>query len=310
MRLSFIKFLVLTGLTIMFAATSPAQDDGKATRNNPFAPSPRSRTKTVETPIQPKTILTEAVASNGPTAAIEVVASAKTIARETIEIAKGAANVSPTGVYRVGVGDVLLIEIQNGHSTTSYYTVRPDGTIDFPLAGENVVVTGQTADDIQESLGNAVKLYEKPQIVVKVREYASHSVLVTGLVDAPGSQQLRRDAVPLYIIRAAAIVWPVASGVKITREKDAKVESFLLSDETADGVLVFPGDLVEFIGSNDASTIGYYFIGGEITTSGKRDLSTGLTLSQAIIASGGAKGNAKKALVRRRDVTLIYSWVD
>ena len=287
----------------MFAVAVPAQDDEKAKRNNPFAPSPKSRPKVVETQIQSQTILIEAVASNGRTDAPEVIAPPKTFARENFEIAKRAvtANVSPTTVYRVGAGDVLFIAIQNGNSSSSYYTVRPDGTIDFPLAGEDVVVTGQTADDIEKSLTNAVKLFEKPRIAVKVREYASHSVLVHGLVEAPGSHQLQRDAVPFFVIRAAAIVSPRASGVKIIREKNAKVESFLLADETVDDVLVYPGDLVEFTGSTDALKIVYYFIGGDISTSGKKDLSTGLTLSQAIIASAGAGGNVKKASIRRRN---------
>lgn len=303
MRLSFIKFIALFALTIMFAVASFAQNGEKAKRNNPFAPSPRSRTKTVESQIQPKTILIEAVASNGPTGPSEAIVPPKTIGRETFEIAKrvATANVSPLTVYRVGVGDVLFIEIQNGNSSSSYYTVRPDGTIDFPLAGEDVAVTGQTADEIEESLTNAVKLYEKPRIAVKVREYASHSVLVTGLVEAPGSHQLQRDALPFFVIRAAAIVSPRASGVRIIREKNAKVESFLLADKTVNDVLVYPGDLVEFTGSTDALKIVYYFIGGDISTSGKKDLSTGLTLSKAIIASAGAIGNVKKASIRRRN---------
>ncbi|MDP2389830.1 MAG: hypothetical protein Q8N52_05830, partial [Acidobacteriota bacterium] len=66
-----------------------------------------------------------------------------------------------------------------------------------------------------------------------------------------------------------------------------------------------PGDSVEFTGSGDASTVGYYFIGGDIANGGKKDLSGGMTLSQAIMASGGLKGKPKRALIRRRSESGI-----
>ncbi len=298
--------LAATAVVVALSATAVfGQVSDTSNRNNPFAPSPKAKTKPADPPL--KSVVMEPVANNVKTSNSEQPAPPRSIARETYNIAKRSANANAaaTSVYRVGTGDTLLIDIKNAGAAPSYYTVQSDGTIDFPLAGENVVVGGQTPDEIEESLTEAIKLYEAPEVSVKIREYVSHAVLVNGLVEVPGFHQIQRDAVPIYVIRAAAIVDPRASGVTIKRDKDAKVKSFLLANPNADAVLIYPGDTVEFTGSGDTSTVGYYFIGGDIANSGKKDLSAGMTLSQAIMASGGLKGKPKRALIRRRSESGI-----
>ncbi len=56
-----------------------------------------------------------------------------------------------------------------------------DGTIDYPLASGMIAVAGLTAEEIEDLLKARVKLYENPQISVKVRENVSHSITVLGL---------------------------------------------------------------------------------------------------------------------------------
>ena len=47
---------------------------------------------------------------------------------------------------------------------------------------------------------------------------------------------------------------------------------------------------------------GFYFIGGEVATIGQKDFHDGLTLSQAIMASGGTrKPGIKKVVIRRKN---------
>ncbi len=293
----------------LFATAVFGQTDENIKRNNPFAPSPKSKGK-IALP-QPQTVRIIPIAAIIVTENRETPAPPRSIARETYNIGKRAANanVPLTGIYRVGLGDLLVIDIENAPTSSGNYTVRGDGTIDFPLAGENVLVSGQTVDEIEESLTDIVKLYKTPQIKVRISEYASHGVLVNGLVEMPGLHQIQRDAVPLYVIRATAEINPRANGVIIKREKDSSVESFLLANENVDAVLIYPGDAVEFTGNPDSAAIGFYLIGGDVASGGKKELSAGLTLSKAIAASGGAVGNPKRALIRRRTEsgTLITS---
>ncbi|MEO6051228.1 MAG: polysaccharide biosynthesis/export family protein [Pyrinomonadaceae bacterium] len=119
--------------------------------------------------------------------------SRPTVAQRTYKIAK-IADVSsrlPTDIYKVGVGDVLSVNLKNAAQGSGYFTVRQDGTIDFPLAGENVIIADQTVDIIEDILEFGVTRFPDPQIEVRVREYVSHRIKVSGLVE-----KLRREEPP------------------------------------------------------------------------------------------------------------------
>lgn len=233
----------------------------------------------------------------------------QTVAQKTLEIARRAnrASLLPTEVYKIGVGDVLLISMQNVPSQTAkYYTVLEDGTIDYPLAGELLPVLDLTTDEIEQNLREKIKLYENSEFTVKVREHISHRISVFGLVEIPGDKFLQREAIPLYVVRAEAIVKPNAKQVKIKR-KDSTTEEFDLSISKNSDVLIFPGDIVEFIENEKSITPleiarEFYFIGGEIKEGGQMEFHDGITLTQAILASGGLKNtDAKKIVIRRKD---------
>lgn len=234
----------------------------------------------------------------------------RSVANKTLEIAKRAnAAVVPTEIYKVGIGDVLFISLQNAPSKVStYFTVLNDGTIDYPLAGEMVAVQGLTIEDIEDLLKEKIKLYENPQVSVKVREHSSHKISVFGLVENAGEKFLQREAIPLYVVRAEAIVQPHASQVVIKRAT-SETETIDLKDSKSEDVLIFPGDIVEFK-STDKSVVQvpqFYYIGGNIASAGQKDFHQGITLTQAILASGGLKKpNAKSVVIRRKnDVGLL-----
>lgn len=227
------------------------------------------------------------------------------IAAKTLEIAKraNAAAIAPTDIYKVAAGDVLFINLQNAAKASSYFTVLNDGTIDYPLAGEMLSVGGLTVEEIEDILREKIKLYENPQVSVKVREYASHSVKVLGLVERSGEKNIQREAVPLFVIKAEAVVQPKAT-YAIVRRANLQTETLNLKDAKADDVLIFPGDIVEFASNATGgdSSGEFYFVAGEVLSAGQKDYHPGLTLSQAIIASGGTKKtNVKKVIIRRKN---------
>jgi polysaccharide export outer membrane protein len=55
---------------------------------------------------------------------------------------------------------------------------------------------------------------------------------------------------------------------------------------------------------------GFVYISGEVQSAGERPLTNGMTLSQAVTAAGGAKGDLSKATVRRRGAKGILNVVD
>ena len=232
----------------------------------------------------------------------------RTIAAKTFEIAKRAnvAALSPTEVYKIGTGDILIISLQNApNNATNYFTVLSDGTIDYPLAGEMISVSGLTTEEIEDLLEEKIKLYANPQVVVKVREFASHSFTVLGLVEKAGEKFLQREAMPLYAIRAEAITQPQVT-TAIIKRANGETEKIELSDSKSDDVLIFPNDIVEFKSAETeniaAKTPQFYYIGGNINSGGQKDFYQGITLTQAILASGGLKKtNVKRVIIRRKN---------
>lgn len=230
----------------------------------------------------------------------------RSAAKKTLEIARrsSAAALPPTEVYRVGVSDVLFISLQNAPAKSStYFTVLSDGSIDYPLAGGMISVSGLSIEEIEDLLTSKISLYENPQVSVKVREYASHPITVLGLVEKSGEKFIQREAVPLFVVKAEAIVQPNADEVSI-RRTNSTTETFKLNDPKSDEILILSGDIVEFRNAGTSKkTSGetqYFYIGGNIANGGQKDFHEGLTLTQAILASGGLKKSSAKSVVIRR----------
>ncbi len=237
-----------------------------------------------------------------------------TLAKKTREIAKKASNnnLSPMEIYKVGNDDVLFIGFQSGEASSSkYYTVLNDGTIDYPLAGGLIPVTGLTTDEIEDLLRGKIKLYENPEVSVRVREHASHKITVAGMVEKPGEKMLQREAMPLYVIKAEAIVDPEADSVTV-RRKESEV-TFSLADDEKQGFLIYPGDIIEFGSSKSKGSAAdnFFYIGGFVRQFGRQEYVDGMTLTQAIMASGGLRTAAtRKVVIRRKnDEGLLESEV-
>src|SRR6266545_5162721 len=199
----------------------------------------------------------------------------------------GATNL--TQVYRVGVRDVLDIQLKNSSSIDStLFTVLEGGVLDYPFAGDPIAVAGLTTAEIAALLQQRIKIFDNPTVAVNVRDYASHAVIVTGFVAAPGKKTLRREAVPLYTILAEAQLLPEAARATITRQGRAPfvVE---LKDANPLSTLIMAGDAIKV---STAAVTEFFFIGGEINSPGQKPYHAGLTLTQAILASGGTNPTA------------------
>lgn len=295
------KFLFLPVLLLAISAIS-AQENSPRGKQNPYSPSPGKNAKT-QPPAIPQEIAFRTQDDSAPKQE-----ERPTVAQSTFNIAKTASvkTLPPTEVYKVGVGDVLFINLKNSPRASGYHTVRPDGTIDFPLAGEHVVVADQTVESIEEIIASSITLYTDPQIEVRVREYGSHRIAVSGRVERAGEKNLQREAIPLFVIRAEAMVDPTATKVRITRAPLLKAETYDLRDPKTEDVLIYPGNSVEFI----ADGSGFYFISGEVAASGQKEFTAGLTLYQAVVAAGAVKSAQKKAVIRRKSDNGMFSLLE
>lgn len=202
--------------------------------------------------------------------------------------AKVSVTSASTQVYRVGPGDVLDIQLSNYPSRNStLFTVLPDGVLEYPLAGNSIVVRGMTTGEIATLLQQRIKIFDNPKVKVDVRDYASHAVTIIGFVSAPGTKILRREAMPLYTMLAEALVLPDAARATITRQGAPPI-NVDLKDARLSATLVVPGDVIKVTGLASAPAQ-FFFVGGEIRAPGQKPFHSGLTLTQAILASGGTK---------------------
>ena len=103
--------------------------------------------------------------------------------------AKISVTAASTQVYRVGPGDVLDIQLSNYPSRNStLYTVLSDVLLEYPLAGNPIVVRGITPLEIATLLPQRIKIFDNPKVKVDVRDYASHAVTIIGFVSVPGTE--------------------------------------------------------------------------------------------------------------------------
>ncbi len=216
-----------------------------------------------------------------------------------------------TEIYRVGVGDVLDIRLLNSpNSKSTLFTVAGSGVIDLPIAGGSVSVVGLTPEEIQKRIKAELKrraVEENASVSVGVRQYLSHSVMVTGLVVNPGTRFLRREMVPLYVVLAESQLRSDSGRVMIMRAGTVG-QPHDLSDPATLNLNVESGDVITV--SNRPQE--FYYIGGRINHPGQKTFQPGITLLQAILASGGTTRQEHQVEISRegpdgRLVTIRYS---
>jgi len=211
--------------------------------------------------------------------------------------------------YRVGPGDILSIIVYDHPELTipageqrsaadSGNLVNPNGTIFYPYTGR-IRVDGQTVDEIRENITTLLSEYIRdPQIEVRVAQFNSKFVFVTGAVNKPGRVALRNT--PLTLIDAVQL----ASGftpdanqheLKITRQnRTATVSSYglLKTGDLSQNIVLRAGDLIHV---PDDSTQRVYVM-GEVNRPGQVGMgATRLTLTDVITEVGGIKESSADA---------------
>ena len=203
-----------------------------------------------------------------------------------------------TEIYRVGLGDVLDVRLLNSTTSRStLFTVFGGGLIDLPVAGGPISVAGMTPEEIQTRIAAELKrraIEEGAQVAVGVRQYASHAVVITGLVNNGGTKFLRREAVPLYVILAEAQLRPEA-GRLFLMHSGSPGQTLDLNDPLTLNLNVVSGDVVTVSGRPQE----FYYIAGRINFPGQKTFQPGITLLQAVLAAGG--------LVRQNDNAVEVS---
>ena len=202
-----------------------------------------------------------------------------------------------TDIYRVGVGDVLDVRLNLTSNRSTLFTVIEEGVIDIPLAGGVISVVGRTPEEIQNVISAELKrraVDENAKVSVGVRQYLSHSITVSGLVNMPGIRFLRRERVPLYVVLSESQLRNDGARVVILRA-GVPGPALDLSDTATLNLTVQAGDVITVTSKPQE----FYYIGGRVSYPGQKAFQPGVTLLQALLASGGTvKQDSKVELSR------------
>jgi polysaccharide biosynthesis/export protein len=251
-------------------------------------------------PVAP-VVITPAATTPSATTQADTSTSETTTVIETTNANAAAKELALTKLYRVGPGDVLDVRINDAASPQStLFTVTPAGLLEHPLLVEPLHVSGLSVEEIGAAIETDLKrraLSESPKVSVGVRDYASHTILVSGLVKDSGTKILRREAIPLYVVVADAQPLPEAARVTVLRSEANETYEIDLGEPAQMNLLVRPGDVI----SLQPNVEQFLYIGGEVKSPGEKTYRRGLTLTQAIIAAGGVTPKAKEARLGRDD---------
>ena len=157
--------------------------------------------------------------------------------------------------YKVGIGDILDINILQPEKITTMATIAPDGSLNFPYIG-NVQVRDltltQIQDEIQKRLADGYMKY--PVVSVSLREKRSKKFFVYGEVMKPGTYILEENTTVLKAISVAGgfTKYGSSSRVKILRPKkdDAGYETIkvninaAMSDNSKLDIALQPEDIL------------------------------------------------------------------
>lgn len=131
------------------------------------------------------------------------------------EVPQSAAPVDPR-FYDIGMGDVIYIKVWREPELTGLYTVRPDGRISMPLAGD-IEALGASPELLKDRVTKSLsKTMVQPEILLEVRQINSKHILITGEVGRAGSYPLVTPITVLEALSIAGGLREFANGKKIT----------------------------------------------------------------------------------------------
>ena len=198
--------------------------------------------------------------------------------------------------YSIGSEDVINIAITDIEDIDGSYTISPNGDVTIPYVGQ-VVIDGKTKEEAQAFINDVLKtFYQEPETIVKIEQYNSAYVYITGAINRPLSILLSEQ--PLKLLDAL---------IKAGYVKDQK--SYVKTALLRRGSEVYEIDLYELLNKNNTDLDIYLrkddvlhvsesdtdqaYAFEEFTTTGPISVYKDLTLTELLATKGINKATAK-----------------
>lgn len=166
-------------------------------------------------------------------------------------------NAMPVQDYRIGVDDVVIVNVWQNPALSVTVPVRPDGKISMPLLGD-VQAGGLTPSQVSNNIERSLSQYLKdPHVVVILQELKSHEFLsrvrVTGAVNNPVTLPYRRGMTVLDAVLEAGGLTEFASPNRTmlyrrersgTRAIPIYLDDILKKGDLSTNYALGPGDVI------------------------------------------------------------------
>ncbi|HET9399819.1 MAG TPA: polysaccharide biosynthesis/export family protein [Candidatus Acidoferrales bacterium] len=146
---------------------------------------------------------------------------------------------APLGDFRVGSGDVLMIEVFDVPELSREVRVSDAGFISLPLLPVRIQVNGLTNAQVEEKIAELLQangLVSHPEVSVSIKEQHSQPITVVGAVRTPQVLQANR---PIRLLEALSDAGGIADDagntVLLTRQVKKQPTSAASPEPQADG---------------------------------------------------------------------------
>jgi polysaccharide biosynthesis/export protein len=210
--------------------------------------------------------------------------------------------------YRLAAGDTIRISVYQSADLTLETRLTEGGTISYPLLG-SVALAGLTVSEAEKRIADGLRsgnFVKQPQVSVAVQQVRGNQVSVLGQVGRPGRYPLETGNVQLtdMIATAGGVVPGGADQVVVVGTRNGQpyraeidLPSVFGAGRRANDLTLQNGDVIWV---ERAPQIYMY---GEVQKPGALRLERGMTVMQALAASGGLtqRGTERGLRVHRRD---------
>jgi len=206
------------------------------------------------------------------------------------------------GDYRIGPGDVLVIEVAGEPDLKRKVKVAQQGTIELPYIDHSINLAGMTEQQVTELLRKEfTSILKEPQVTIFIEEYHARMVSIAGAVNQPKQIALTRELRVYDLISLAGGMTDKAGNtIQLVRFRPSETMEVINVND-----LVRRPELNRVLHDGDFINVpesGVIYITGNVNKPGSFPLKETVKLSQAIAMAGGLALDAKK-----KEIHLVRS---
>ena len=220
-----------------------------------------------------------------------------------------------SGLYRIGVGDSLLVNVWDEPKLNGVLSVLPDGTITMPLAG-TLRASGYTGPELSRQIANRLSAVfrKRPEVTVTVKAMGNNFFYISGAVGKAGPVAFTHNIRLLQAIILAGGASPAADEdhvvlIRNDQPRTLSIEKLDQGKDLSNNIRIYPQDIIIVPLKTDQ-----IYLMGEVTAPGAYYYNKGMTVMQALIQAHGwsqfASTGSIRVIRRQKDGTKKIIHID